>query len=155
MKPLNRVGQKAQTIVRVAHHKGRTLSCTVFFFNGTEFVASSERLGPARLFRPGTVAVSASGRQWIAVGGNRIHGATGWRFVSPYVDQGPIDHDAVRFIDNPRALRIRAKLDAYLEYYQSVKGVLPRSVVLRREQLATCGAMPGQLYKGIRLEAFS
>ena len=145
MKPLNRVGQKAQTIVRVAHHKGRTLSCTVFFFNGTEFVASSERLGPARLFRPGTVAVSASGRQWIA----------GWRFVSPYVDQGPIDHDAVRFIDNPRALKIRAKLDAYLEYYQSVKGVLPRSVVLRREQLATCGAMPGQLYKGIRLEAFS
>lgn len=154
MKRLNHAGRvmaEYQELEATTEHKFGN----VFFFDCQKCVATADRLGPARMVAPGTVAVSASGRQWIAVGGNRIHGATGWRFVSPYVDQGPIDHDAVRFIDNPKALKIRAKLDAYLEYYQSVKGVLPRSVVLRREQLATCGAMPGQLYKGIRLEAFS
>jgi len=72
----------------------------------------------------------------MAVGGDRINGA------------------AVRFNDNPKALKIRAKLDAYLDYFQGVKGTLPDFVVLRREQLATCGAIPGQRYKGIRLEAF-
>ncbi|WP_322002280.1 hypothetical protein [Marinobacter alexandrii] len=154
MKRLNRVGQKAQTIVRVAREKGRTLSCTFFFFNGSEFVASSDRLGPARMVRPGTVAVSKSGRQWLAVGGDHTNGAAGWRFVSSRVDQPAIVGDVVRFIDNPKALKIRAKLDAYLEYYQSVKGVFPRSVVLRREQLSACGALPGQVYKGVRLEAY-
>jgi|GEM_PF-1231095 len=155
MKSLNRVGQKAQTIVRVAYEKGRTLSCTFFFFNGSEFVASSDRLGPARMVRPGTVAVSKSGRQWLAVGGDHTNGAAGWRFVSPYVDQLPIHGDAVRFNDNSKALKIRAKLDAYLDYYQSVKGVHPCSVVLRREQLTVCGALPGQVYKGVRLEVYA
>ena len=155
MKRLNRVGRKAQTIVRVANEKGRTLSCTFYFFNGSEFVASSDRLGPARMVRPGTVAVSKSGRQWLAVGGNHANGAAGWRFVSSQVDQPPVGGDVVRFIDNPRALKIRANLDAYLNYYQSVKGVLPRSVVLRREQLKACGAAPGQFYKGVCLEAYA
>ena len=39
-------------------------------------------------------------------------------------------------------------------YFQNVKGGLPRSVALRREQLSVCGAVPGQLYKGVRLEAY-
>lgn len=154
MKRLNRVGQKAQTIVRVAHNKGRTLSCTFYFFNGSEFVASSDRLGPARMVRPGTVAVSKSGRQWVAVGGDHTSGAAGWCFVSSQIDQPPVGGDVVRFIDNPKALKIRAKLDAYLDYFQSVKGVLPDTVALRREQLAICGVLPGQIYKGVRLEAY-
>jgi len=154
MKHLNRVGQKAQTIVRVAQEKGRTLSCTVFFFNGHDFVASSERLGPARMVAPGTVAVSASGRQWIAIGGDHVHGAAGWAFVSPYIDQPAVDGDAVRFNDNAKSLKIRSKLDAYLDYYQECKGVLPAVVVLRREQLSACGVLPGQVYKGVRLEAY-
>ncbi|MBD3640221.1 MAG: hypothetical protein HUJ18_04430 [Marinobacter sp.] len=149
MKRLNHVGE------RVAQFRSEGHDGAFFFFNGSKWVATADRLGPACMVAPGTVAVSASGRQWIAVGGDHTNGAAGWRFVSPYVDQLPIDGDAVRFNDNPKALKIRTKLDAYLDYYQSVKGVLPRSVVLRREQLAVCGAMPGQLYKGIRLEAFS
>lgn len=154
MKRLNRLGQKAQIIVNVAHDKGRTLSCT-FFFNGAEFVASADRLGPARMVAPGTVAVSASGRQWMAVGGDRVNGAAGWTFVSPYVEHNAVEGDAVRFNDNAKSLKIRAKLDEYLEYFRSVKGTLPSAVVLRREQLAACGAMPGQLYKGVRLEAYT
>lgn len=107
------------------------------------------------MVRPGTVAVSKSGRQWLAVGGDHINGVSGWRFVSSQVDQLAINGDVVRFTDNARALKIRAKLNAYLDYYQSVKGVLPRSVVLRRDQLSTCGALPGQVYKSVRLEVFS
>lgn len=154
MNRLNRVGRKSQTIVRVAHEKGRTLACTFFFFDGSRFVASSDRLGPARMVAPGTVAVSASGRQWKAVGGDSVNGAAGWSFVSPYVDQFPVDGEAVHFNDNAKSLKIRQKLDAYLDYFGSVKGHYPVSVALRREQLSTCGATPGQLYKGVRLEAY-
>jgi hypothetical protein len=152
---MNRVGQKVQTIIRVAADKGRTLANTFYFFNGSEFVASAERLGPARMVAPGTVAVSVSGRQWVAVGGDRVNGATGWAFVSPSVDRPSQAGDAVRFSDNNKALKCRAKLDQYLDYFQDCKGVLPRSVILRGEQFRTLGALPGQFYKGVRLESFS
>ncbi|WP_372985504.1 hypothetical protein [Marinobacter sp.] len=154
MKRLNQVGKAVQVFVEVGHRNGADVP-GVWFFNGGQMVASADRLGPARMVAPGTVAVSASGRQWMAVGGDRINGAAGWSFVSPYTEQRPVDGDAVRFNDNPKALKIRAKLDAYLDYFQSVKGTFPDSIVLRREQLAVCGAEPGQFYKGIRLEAFS
>lgn len=148
MKPLNRVGQRVVSF-RSEGHDG-----AVFFFDGHKWVASADRLGPARMVAPGTVAVSVSGRQWMAVGGDRLKGAAGWRFVSPYVDQLPVNGDPVCFSDNPKSLKIRAKLDAYLDYYQECKGVAPSTVVLRREQLSTVGALPGQIYKGARLEVF-
>lgn len=154
MKRLNCVGLKVQTIIRVASDKGRDLANTFYFFSGSEFVASSDRLGPARMVAPGTVAVSVSGRQWMAVGGDRVKGAAGWRFVSPYVDQLPVNGDPVRFLDNPKSLKIRAQLDEYLSYYLDCKGALPDAVVLRRHQLQTVGALPGQVYKGVRLEVF-
>ena len=135
--------------------KGSTKTLPFCFFDGTKCVASSERLGPARMVSPGTVAVSASGRQWVAVGGDSVNGATGWSFVSRYVDQPPVRGDAVRLNDNTKSLKIRAKLDEYLDYYQSLKGALPDSVVLRSEQLSTIGAMPGQFYKGVRLGVYS
>ncbi len=154
MKRLNEAGEAVKLFVELRTNGGARVPA-VWFFDGEKLVASADRLGPACMVAPGTVAVSASGRQWMAVGGDRINGAAGWSFVSPYVEQRPVEGDAVRFNDNPKALKIRAKLDAYLDYFQSVKGTLPDSVVLRREQLATCGALPGQRYKGIRLEAFS
>lgn len=154
MKRLNHAGETMAFFQRSAAEVGRR-GPGFMFFDAKVCVATADRLGPARMVAPGTVAVSASGRQWMAVGGDRTNGAAGWSFVSPYTEQPLVDGDAVRFNDNPKALKIRDKLDAYLDYYQSVKGTLPNSVVLRREQLATCGAIPGQLYKGIRLEAFS
>ncbi|WP_421841209.1 hypothetical protein [Marinobacter algicola] len=154
MKQLNEAGKSVKLFVELRTNGGVPVPA-VWFFDGSKLVASADRLGPARMVAPGTVAVSASGRQWMAVGGDRINGAAGWSFVSPYTEQRSVKGDAVRFNDNPKALKIRAKLDAYLDYFHSVKGTLPDSVILRREQLATCGAQPGQLYKGIRLEAFS
>ena len=154
MKRLNKAGEAVKTFVDL-RQKGGCAVPGVWFFSGGKLVASADRLGPARMVAPGTIAVSASGRQWMAIGGDRVNGATGWSFVSPYVEQRPVNGDAVRFNDNAKSLKIRAKLDAYLDYFQSVKGTLPDTVVLRREQLAACGAQPGQLYKDIRLEAFS
>ncbi|QFS86015.1 hypothetical protein [Marinobacter sp. THAF197a] len=150
MKRLNHVGDMIATVARASDKERKA----VYFFDGKNFVATSDRLGPARMVAPGTVAVSLSGRQWIAVGGDRVNGATGWAFVSPYVDQPSLDGDAVRFSDNPKSLKIRASLDEYLGYYQDCKGVLPDSVILRSEQLSTLGALPGQVYKGVRLEVF-
>lgn len=154
MKRLNHAGRVMAEYQELEATTGHEFG-NVFFFDGQKCVATADRLGPARMVAPGIVAVSASGRQWMAVGGDRINGAAGWTFVSPYKEQRPVDGGAVRFNDNPKSLKIRAKLDAYLDYFQSVKGTLPDSVVLRREQLAGCGAEPGQRYKGIRLEAFS
>lgn len=151
MKRLNHVGHMIATVAR-ALDKNRK---AIYFFDGKNFVATADRLGPARMVAPGTVAVSISGRQWIAVGGDRVNGAAGWAFVSPYVDQPSLDGDAVRFSDNPKSLKIRASLDEYLDYYQDCKGVLPDSVILRSEQLSTLGALPRQVYKGVRLEVFS
>ena len=151
MKRLNYVGDMIATVARASDKKRKA----VYFFDGKNFVATSDRLGPARMVAPGTVAVSLSGRQWIAVGGDRVNGAAGWAFVSPYVDQPSLDGDAVRFSDNPKSLKIRAKLDQYLDYFQDCKGVLPHSVILRGEQFRTLGALPGQVYKGVRLESFS
>lgn len=151
MKRLNHVGDMIATVARASDKKRKA----VYFFDGKHYVATADRLGPARMVAPGTVAVSLSGRQWIAVGGDRVNGATGWAFVSPYVDQPSLDGDAVRFSDNPKSLKIRASLDEYLGYYQDCKGVLPDSVILRSEQLSTLGALPGQVYKGVRLEVFS
>lgn len=153
MKRLNRAGQIRAEYLELSASTGIEWG-KIFFFDGAKCVARADRLGPARMVAPGTVAVSASGRQWMAVGGDRVNGAAGWSFVSPYIEQRPVNGDAVRFNDNAKSLKIRARLDAYLDYFQSVKGSLPESVVLRREQLATCGALPGQRYKGIRLEAF-
>ncbi|MEQ5835480.1 hypothetical protein [Marinobacter sp. NFXS9] len=153
MKRLNRAGEAVKTFVELRQNGGCHVP-GVWFFDGGKLVASAARLGPARMVAPGTVAVSASGRQWMAVGGDRVNGAAGWTFVSPYVEHEPVKGDAVRFNDNPKSLKIRAKLDAYLHYFQDVKGSLPESVALRREQLSACGAMPGQLYKGVRLEAY-
>lgn len=151
MKRLNHVGDMIATVARASDKKRKA----VYFFDGKNFVATSDRLGPARMVAPGTVAVSLSGRQWIAVGGDRVNGAAGWAFVSPYVDQPSLDGDAVRFSDNPKSLKIRAKLDQYLDCFQDCKGVLPHSVILRGEQFRTLGALPGQVYKGVRLEVFS
>lgn len=151
MNRLNHVGDMIATVARASDKKRKA----VYFFDGKNFVATSDRLGPARMVAPGTVAVSLSGRQWIAVGGDRVNGAAGWAFVSPYVDQPSLDGDAVRFSDNPKSLKIRAKLDQYLDYFQDCKGVLPHSVILRGEQFRTLGALPGQVYKGVRLESFS
>tara|TARA_R110002096_G_scaffold355290_2_gene548501 strand:+ start:6796 stop:7260 length:465 start_codon:yes stop_codon:yes gene_type:complete len=153
MKHLNRAGEAVKQLVEHRNSDGAHAS-GVWFFDGDKLVASADRLGPARMVAPGTVAVSASGRQWMAVGGDRINGAAGWSFVSPYVEQHQVNGDAVRFNDNAKSLKIRAKLDAYLDYFQSIKGTLPDSVVLRREQLSACGALPGQVYKGVRLEAY-
>lgn len=151
MNRLNHVGDMIATVARASDKKRKA----VYFFDGKNFVATSDRLGPARMVAPGTVAVSLSGRQWVAVGGDRVNGAAGWAFVSPYVDQPSLDGDAVRFSDNPKSLKIRAKLDQYLDYFQDCKGVLPHSVILRGEQFRTLGALPGQVYKGVRLESFS
>lgn len=151
MKRLNHVGDMIATVARASDKKRKA----VYFFDGKNFVATSDCLGPARMVAPGTVAVSLSGRQWIAVGGDRVNGAAGWAFVSPFVDQPSLDGDAVRFSDNPKSLKIRAKLDQYLDYFQDCKGVLPHSVILRGEQFRTLGALPGQVYKGVRLEVFS
>lgn len=148
MKRLNYVGQRVAAFLFEGH------DASVFFFDGQKWVASADRLGSARMVAPGTVAVSRSGRQWIAVGGDHTNGAAGWSFTSPYKDQAEVQGDAVHFNDNAKSLKIRAKLDDYLDYYQSVKGSLPEAVALRREQLSTCGAMPGQVYKGVRLEAY-
>lgn len=153
MKRLNEAGEAVKLFVELRTNGGAHVPA-VWFFDGGKLVASADRLGPARMVAPGTVAVSASGRQWMAVGGDRVNGAAGWSFVSPYIDQRPVEGDAVRFNDNPKALKIRSRLDAYLDYFQRVKGALPESVVLRREQLSVCGAAPGQLYKGVRLEAY-
>lgn len=153
MKRLNHAGEVMAFFQQSAAETGNR-GPGVMFFDGRRCVASADRLGPARMVAPGTVAVSASGRQWMAVGGDRVNGAAGWTFVSPYIDQRPVEGDAVHFNDNPKSLKIRSRLDAYLDYFQSVKGTLPESVVLRREQLSVCGAAPGQLYKGVRLEAY-
>lgn len=154
MKRLNHVGDMIAHIMRPYIQSGQERKA-VWFFDGKTHVATADRLGPARIVAPGTVAVSSTGRQWVAVGGDRVNGAAGWAFVSPYVDQPSINGDAVRFNDNSKSLKIRAKLDQYLDYYQDCKGVLPDSVVLRTEQLHTVGALPGQIYKGVRLEVFS
>jgi len=154
MRSLNRVGKYVQVCVCRSTRHGIKPS-NVWFFDGKQCVGDADRLGPARMVAPGTVAVSASGRQWMAVGGDCVNGAAGWSFVSRYVDQPPVKGEPVHFNDNPKSLKIRVKLDTYLEYFQSVKGHLPRSVVLRSEQLSTVGALPGQFYKGVRLEAFS
>src|SRR5690554_1389042 len=151
MKRLNHVGDMIATVARASDKKRKA----VYFFDGKNCVATSDCLGPARMVAPGIVAVSLSGRQWIAVGGDRVNGAAGCAFVSPYVDQPSLDGDAVRFSDNPKSLKIRAKLDQYLDYFQDCKGVLPHSVILRGEQFRTLGALPGQVYKGVRLESFS
>ncbi len=154
MRVLNECGKSVKLFVELRQNGG----CQVpgfWFFDGKRLVASADRLGPACMVAPGTVAVSASGRQWMAVGGDHVNGAAGWSFVSPYAEQPPVKGEAVHFNDNPKSLKIRAKLDSYLAYFQSVKGHLPRSVVLRSEQLSTVGALPGQFYKGVRLEAFS
>jgi len=153
MKHLNKAGVAVKQLVEHRNNDGAH-SSGVWFFDGGKLVASADRLGPARMVAPGTVAVSASGRQWVAVGGDRVNGAAGWSFVSPYIEQHPVNGDAVHFNDNAKSLKIRSKLDAYLDYFQSVKGTLPDSVVLRREQLSACGALPGQVYKGVRLEAY-
>tara|TARA_R110000823_G_scaffold315677_1_gene449420 strand:- start:8351 stop:8815 length:465 start_codon:yes stop_codon:yes gene_type:complete len=153
MKRLNEAGKAVKLFVELRTNGGVHVP-GVWFFDGAKLVASADRLGPARMVAPGTVAVNASGRQWMAVGGDRIKGAAGWSFVSPYVEQHQVNGDAVRFNDNAKSLKIRSKLDAYLDYFQSVKGTLPNSVVLRREQLSACGALPGQVYKGVRLEAY-
>lgn len=153
MKRLNKAGEAVKQFVELRTNGGVPIP-GVWFFDGGKLVASADRLGPARMVAPGTVAVSASGRQWMAVGGDRINGASGWSFVSPYIEQSQVNGDAVRFNDNAKSLKIRSKLDAYLDYFQSVKGTLPDSVVLRREQLSACGALPGQVYKGVRLEAY-
>ena len=153
MKRLNKAGEAVKQFVDLRTNGGVHVP-GVWFFDGAKLVASADRLGPARMVAPGTVAVSASGRQWMAVGGDGINGAAGWSFVSPYVEQRQVNGDAVRFNDNAKSLKIRSKLDAYLDYFQSVKGTLPDSVVLRREQLSACGALPGQVYKGVRLEAY-
>jgi len=153
MTRLNEAGKAVKQFVELRTNGGAHIP-GVWFFDGAKLVASADRLGPARMVAPGTVAVSASGRQWMAVGGDRINGAAGWSFVSPYVEQRPVNGDAVRFNDSVKSLKILSKLDAYLDYFQSVKGTLPDSVVLRREQLSACGALPGQVYKGVRLEAY-
>ncbi|RKR78193.1 hypothetical protein [Marinobacter nauticus] len=153
MKRLNKAGEAVRTFVDL-RQKGGCAVPGVWFFSGGKLVASADRLGPARMVAPGTIAVSASGRQWMAVGGDPVNGAAGWSFVSPYIEHEPVKGDAVRFNDNAKSLKIRSKLDAYLDYYQECKGVLPRTVVLRREQLFTVGALPGQVYKGVRLEVF-
>jgi len=153
MKHLNHAGRVVAEYQELEATTGHKFG-SVFFFDGQKCVATADRLGPARMVAPGTVAVSASGRQWMAVGGDRIKGASGWSFVSPYIEQLPVNGDAVHFNDNAKSLKIRATLDAYLNYFQSVKGSLPDSVVLRREQLSACGALPGQVYKGVRLEAY-
>jgi hypothetical protein len=153
MKRLNEAGEAVKLFVELRRNGGVHVP-GVWFFDGAKLVASADRLGPARMVAPGTVAVSASGRQWMAIGGDRVNGAAGWSFVSPYVEQRPVNGDAVRFNDSVKSLKILSKLDAYLDYFQSVKGTLPDSVVLRREQLSACGALPGQVYKGVRLEAY-
>ncbi|MFL1484738.1 hypothetical protein [Marinobacter sp. LN3S78] len=153
MKRLNKVGEHVALYVRIRREAGSQVS-GFWFFNGKELVATSDRLGPACMVAPGTVVVSISGRQWVAVGGDRVNGAAGWSFTSPYKDESEVEGDAVHFNDNPRSLKIRAKLDDYLDYYRSVKGTLPDTVALRREQLSSCGAMPGQVYKGVRLEVY-
>ncbi len=154
MKRLNHAGRVMAEYQELEATTGHKFG-NVFFFNGQKCVATADRLGPARMVVPGTIAVSSTGRQWVAVGGDRVNGAAGWAFVSPYVDQPSVNGDAVRFNDNSKSLKIRAKLDEYLDYYQDCKGVLPDSVVLRTEQLHTVGALPGQIYKGVRLEVFS
>lgn len=153
MKRLNRAGEAVKLYVELRTSGGVPVPA-VWFFDGHKLVSSAGRLGPARMVAPGTVAVSASGRQWMAVGGDRVNGAAGWTFVSPYVEQHPVKGDAVRFNDNAKSLKIRANLDAYLDYFHSVKGTLPDAVVLRRDQLSVCGAIPGQIYKGVRLEVY-
>ncbi|GGY83637.1 hypothetical protein [Marinobacter zhanjiangensis] len=153
MKRLNRAGEAVALYVRL-RSEGDCKIPGFWFFDGNKLVGSADRLGPACMVAPGTVVVSASGRQWVAVGGDSTNGATGWSFTSPYKDEAEVEGDAVHFNDNARSLKIRAKLDDYLDYFQSVKGTLPDTVVLRREQLSTCGAMPGQIYKGVRLEAY-
>ncbi|GHD43490.1 Site-specific recombinase XerD [Marinobacter persicus] len=149
MKVLNECGKSVKLFVELRQNGG----CKVpgfWFFDGKKLVASADRLGPACMVAPGTIAVSASGRQWMAVGGDSENGAAGWSFVSPCVEQPPVEGEAVQFNNNPKSLKIRAKLDTYLEYFRSVKGYMPRSVVLRSEQLMTVGALPGQLYKHVR-----
>ena len=153
MKRLNKAGEAVALYVRLRREGG----CKVagfWFFSGNKLVGSADSLGPACMVAPGTVVVSASGRQWVAVGGDRTNGAAGWSFTSPYKDQSEVEGDAVHFNDNAKSLKIRAKLDDYLDYYRTVKGTLPDTVALRREQLSTCGAIPGQIYKGVRLEAY-
>lgn len=149
MTRLNRVGQRTARFLSEGH------DCRVFFFDGYKWVGSADCLLSARMVAPGTVAVSASGRQWVAVGGNKCSGARGWSFVSPYVDRHSVDAAEVAGFDNSsKSLKIRDKLDAYLDYFSSVKGHYPGSVALRREQFSVCGVTPGQLYKGVCLEAY-
>jgi len=146
MKRLNSVGQTAQTIS--SEH--------FVFFNATgRYLGYASRLGSPRIVVPGTVAVSPTGRQWVALGSDGLGNACGWSFVSPYVDRPRPKRNQVEVSTTRKAEKILSSVDAFIEYYSDVKGRLPRSVVLRREQLSTVGALPGQLYKGIPLEAYS
>ena len=112
MKRLNHAGRVMAEYQELEATTGQKFG-NVFFFDGQKCVATADRLGPARMVAPGTVAVSASGRQWMAVGGDRVNGAAGWCFASPYIEQLPVNGDAVLFNDNAKSLKIRAKLDAY------------------------------------------
>lgn len=151
MKRLNYVGRTVAEMADSVFRHGSGVHF-VAFFNGRRSLGHAGCLGPARMFKPGTVAVSSSGRQWVAVGGDK-NAAQGWSFVSPYVERDGFSE--AKLSDNPKALKIRAKLDAYLDYFQECKGVRPRSAAFRREQLEVLGVMPGEFYKGVRLEAFS
>lgn len=113
MKHLNKAGEAVKLFVELRTNGGAHV-LGVWFFDGGKLVASADRLGPA-----------------------------GWFFISPYIEQHQVKGDAVHFNDNAKSLKIRAKLDAYLDYFQNVKGILPDSVVFRREQLSACGALPG------------
>ncbi|MBU2875934.1 hypothetical protein [Marinobacter salexigens] len=76
MKHLNHAGRVVAEYQELEATTGQKFG-NVFFFDGQKCVATADRLGPARMVAPGTVAVSASGRQWVAVGGC----ASGWSLV--------------------------------------------------------------------------
>lgn len=145
MKRLNKVGGTAQVV-------GPNVFC--FFVDGC-YQSFAETLGTARAHAPGTVAVSPSGRQWLAVGDDGQGNAAGWRFVSPYVDVNQAARVPVQVNATRKAEKIVVQVTAYVDYFVSVKGRKPSEVVLRREQLDAIGAIPGQTLCSVPVRAYS
>lgn len=155
MKRLNKVGQYVLS-VRVSY--GLNKGQFAFFSSSCEYLCYAYRLGRASMFPAGVVAISPKGTQWVSVGDDGSGNATGWAFVSPYKDlpfvAPVVELESVQFADTNKAKKLSSKLDEYLDYYASLKGVTPEVVVLRSEQLSTLGASPGQHYRSVRLEVY-